>query len=256
MRDHNGPGNAQRGAIDVTTTRSAYWQGFRDGLPFLLVIVPFGMVFGVVATEAGFNLAEVMGFSILVIAGAAQFVAVQMMVDNAPTLIVLAAALAVNLRMAMYSAAMVPWLGSAPWWKRGFMAYFMVDQSYAVSILKYEREPGMSVAERVSYFFGAISPVCLPWYLATWAGAVLGTRIPPGLPIDFAVPITFLALITPMLRTAAHVAAASVSVVAALVLAFLPFNLGLLVAAVLAMAAGAAVEAAQTRRRARGEGEA
>ncbi len=219
-----------------------FWQGVRDGTPFILVILPFGAVFGVVATEAGLNLAQVMGFSVLVIAGAAQFVAVQMMVDNAPVLIVLAASLAVNLRMAMYSASLAPHLGKISWWQRGVVSYFMVDQAYAASILKYEQTPDMTPQRKMSYYFGVITPICPVWYLATWAGAALGTAVPAGLPIDFAVPITFLALIVPMLRTLAHVAAAMVSILGVMVFAFLPFNLGLLLAALLAMMAGAEVE--------------
>ncbi|MCH8467471.1 MAG: AzlC family ABC transporter permease [Roseinatronobacter sp.] len=219
-----------------------YWQGFRDATPFILVIIPFGAVFGVVATEAGLNLAQVMGFSVLVIAGAAQFVAVQMMVENAPVLIVLVAALAVNLRMAMYSASLAPHLGKISWWKRGAVSYFMVDQAYAAAILKYENTPDMRPAQKMAYYFGVVTPICPLWYLATWGGAVLGTAIPAGLPIDFAVPITFLALIVPMLRSAAHVVAALVSILGVLAFAFLPFNLGLLVAALLAMMAGAEVE--------------
>ncbi|WP_114965712.1 AzlC family ABC transporter permease [Alkalilacustris brevis] len=236
--------------MDQISTRAAYWNGFRAGAPFLLVIVPFGMVFGVIATEAGFNIAEVMGFSVLVIAGAAQLAAVQLMTENAPTLVILATALAVNLRMAMYSAAMAPHLGSAPFWTRGFMAYFLVDQSYGVSAIEFENRPDMSIAAKTAFFFGSITPVCFPWYLATWAGAVLGASFPSGLGLDFAVPITFLAIIAPMLRTAAHVAAAITSVVLALGLAFLPYNLGLLLAAGCAMAVGAWVEHLMARRRA------
>lgn len=231
-------------------TGAAYWQGFRDGAPFVLVIIPFGMVFGVVATEAGLDIVAVMGFSVLVIAGAAQLAALQLMTDNAPTIIVLATALAVNLRMAMYSAALVPHLGRAPIWQRAVMAYFLVDQSFAVSAATFEREPEMSLRAKIAYFFGTISPVCLPWYFATWLGAVVGTRIPPQFALDFAVPITFIAVIAPMLRTFAHVAAAMVSILLALGLAFLPYNLGLLIAAVAAMATGAQIELMQARRRA------
>ena len=224
------------------TLSKDFWQGVRDGTPFILVILPFGAVFGVVATEAGLNLSQVMGFSVLVIAGAAQFVAVQMMVDSAPVLIVLAASLAVNLRMAMYSASLAPHLGRISWWKRGVVSYFMVDQAYAASILKYEQTPSMTPENKLSYYLGVITPVCPVWYLATWAGAALGTAVPAGLPIDFAVPITFLALIVPMLRSLAHVTAALVSIIGVLVFAALPFNLGLLLAALLAMMAGAEVE--------------
>ena len=219
-----------------------FWQGVRDGMPFILVILPFGAVFGVVATEAGLNVAQVMGFSILVIAGAAQFVAVQMMVDNAPVLIVLAASLAVNLRMAMYSASLAPHLGALPWWKRGVLSYVMVDQGYAAAILKYDTTPDMTPDAKLRYFLGVVVPLVPVWYLSTWGGAVLGAAFPAGLPIDFAVPITFLALIVPMLRSLAHVAAAMTSVIGVLVFTFLPFNLGLLVAALFAMMAGAEVE--------------
>ncbi|MFC2966603.1 AzlC family ABC transporter permease [Acidimangrovimonas pyrenivorans] len=234
-------------------TRSHYWRGFRNGAPFVFVVAPFGMLFGVVATEAGMRLLDVMSFSVLVIAGAAQFAALQLMKDNAPVLIVLATALAVNMRMAMYSASITPHLGAQPLWKRAIMAYFLVDQTYAASIMEFERRPEMTLAQKTAYFFGVMSPVCLPWYGATWVGAALGTKIPPEFALDFAVPITFLAIITPMLRTAAHVAAAVVSIVVALAFAFLPYNLGLLIASVAAMVTGAQVEQWVARRAARRE---
>ena len=232
----------------MPTPAAEFRTGFLHGLPFVLVIAPFGAVFGVAATEAGLNLAEVMGFSVLVIAGAAQFVALQMMLEAAPVLIVLAASLAVNLRMAMYSASLAPHLGAAPLWQRALVAYVLVDQTYAPATLRYDAQPGLSVPARLAYFFGVAAPVVPIWYLATWAGAVLGTRIPPGLPIDFAVPITFLALIVPMLRTLPHVVAALVSIIGVLAFAALPFNLGLLLAAALAMAAGAETERQLARR--------
>lgn len=221
---------------------SDFWQGFRDGAPFMLVIVPFGAVFGVVATEAGLNLLETLSFSVVVIAGAAQFVALQMMQDQAPVLIVLAASLAVNLRMAMYSAALAPHLGALPWWKRAVVAYFTLDQTFAASSLRFDRDSSMTTAQKLAYFMGVSVAVCPLWYVATWGGAVLGQAVPAGLPIDFAVPITFLALIVPMLRSAAHVAAVLVSIVGALVFGFMPYNTGLLLAALLAMVTGAEVE--------------
>ena len=64
------------------TTKSIFWQGVRDGAPFVLVIVPFSILFGVVATEAGLNLVEAMAFSVLVIAGAAQFTAVELLMQR------------------------------------------------------------------------------------------------------------------------------------------------------------------------------
>lgn len=222
--------------------RTAFRQGLRDGAPFALAALPFGLVFGAIATEAGFNIAEIMGFSILVIAGASQLAAVQLMSENAPVIVVLLTGLAVNLRMAMYSASMAPHLGAATLWQRAGVAYLLVDQAYAVAHTRFDQQPDMPLATKLAYYAGAVLPICPVWYGTTLAGALLGATIPAGIPVDFAVPITFIAMIAPMLRTPAHVVAAFVSVASALAFGFVPYNLGLLIAAVLAMMAGARVE--------------
>ena len=234
--------------MTTSNPKTAFWTGFQDALPFVLVVSPFALLFGVVATEAGLNLVETMSFSVLVIAGAAQFTALQLMMENAPTVVVLVSALAVNLRMAMYSASLAPHFGKASIWQRAMAAYFTVDQSYALSILKYDRSPDMTVNEKLAYFFGSVAPVAPMWYAMTLVGALLGSAIPPEFALDFAVPITFIALVAPALRTPAHIVAAFISVSLALVFTGLPYNLGLLVAAVAAMMAGAQTELWQERR--------
>lgn len=87
-----------------------------------------------------------------------------------------------------------------------------------------------------------MTPICPPWYVFTFLGAVLGESIPPSLGLDFALPIAFLAMIGPMLRTPAHRIAALASVVLALAFAWLPYNMGLLVAGLGGMMAGAQAE--------------
>ena len=228
--------------------REPFWRGIRAGLPFLLVIVPFALLFGVVGTEAGLSLVQVMGFSVLVIAGASQFTAVQLMVDNAPTLIVLLTALAVNLRMAMYSASLVPWLGGASQPARAAVAYSLVDQTYALSIDYYQNTPKLSIPQRLGYFFGTAIVMCGAWMVFAYLGATVGRAIPDSVPLDFAVPITFLAMIAPALRSLPHMVAATVAVIVSLFLAGLPAGVGPMIAAILAMLAGSATEVWQVRR--------
>jgi predicted branched-subunit amino acid permease len=225
-----------------TSRQQAFRKGVRDALPFTIVVIPFAILFGVVGTEAGLNLAQVMGFSVVVIAGASQFAALQLMSENAPTLIVVASALAVNLRMAMYSAALAPHLGPASLKERALIAYMTVDQSYALSVQRYEDAPGLSTAAKVGYFLGTCLPIVPLWYMATLVGALAGTAIPASWGLEFVVPLTFLAIIAPALRTLAHVGAALSAVTAALLLAWMPWNLGLLCAGLIGMAAGAEIE--------------
>jgi len=230
------------------TEKSSYWRGLRAALPFVAVVVPFGMLFGVVGVEAGLNMVEIMAMTTVVIAGASQFTALQLMTENAPIWVVLASALAVNLRMAMYSASLAPHLGAAPVWQRALIAYMNVDQTYALGVQEYEDRPAEPLAAKVAFFFGTATPIIPLWIIATYVGAVVGTAIPPEFGLDFAVPITFIAILGPALRTPAHVAAALASIVTAILLAGLPWNLWLLIAGGIGMAVGAEVERQVTKR--------
>lgn len=226
----------------MTLARSAFLRGVLHALPFVVVIVPFAMLFGLLASDAGIAPWEVFGFSLSVFAGASQFAALQLMQDKAPVLVILATALAVNLRMVMYSVALAPHFGAAPFRIRAVMAYFLVDQSFALSVAEFEKRRDITMAERVAYFFGTVTPIAPLWMVSAVAGSVMGRAIPAGFALDFAVPITFLAMAAPMIRTPAHIAAAVVSVIAVLSLQHLPYGTGLLVAGAAGMLAGASVE--------------
>ncbi len=231
-----------------TTSKSYFWSGVRDSTPFVFVAGPFGLLFGVFATEAGLQLFETMIFTVLVFAGASQFTALTLMQDNTPTLIILVSALAVNLRVAMYSASLTPYLGAAPLWQRMFAAYMMVDQTYALSITRFEAEPALTISQRLRYYFGTNSLIAPVWVGSTFAGAYLGSQIPESWAIDFALPITFLAMVAPALRTPAHVAAALVGCTVSLLAAGVPYNLGLIIAGFAGMMTGAQVELMLQRR--------
>lgn len=226
----------------ISTTSAAFWKGFRDGAPFVLVTGPFGLLFGVLAGEAGLDVIEAFAFSMAIYAGSAQFTALQLMQEGAPIFIVLASALAVNLRVAMYSASLTPYLGSAPLWQRALAAYVTVDQAYALSIVQFEDEPQMTVQQRLAYFFATNALVMPGWMAATICGALIGDQVPESWGLDFVLPLAFLAMIGPMLRTPAHLAACFTAIVVSLPASVLPFNLGLFVAGVIGMMAGAQTE--------------
>jgi predicted branched-subunit amino acid permease len=228
--------------MTTTTTKSAYWSGVRDGTPYIVMVVPFALLFGVVGMEAGLTMAQTMSFSILVIAGASQFAALQLMLENAAIGFVLLAALAVNLRMAMYSAALAPHLGAAPFWQRALVGYLNFDQSYMLSVTRYEAEPDMTMPAKVAYFLGVALLISPLWCLFTYIGAKIGAAVPADVEVTFILPIAFLSMVAPMIKSLAHVAAAFVSIIVALILAGLPAGSGLLIAAVCAMLTGVAVE--------------
>ncbi|MFT4716895.1 MAG: 4-azaleucine resistance transporter AzlC [Paracoccaceae bacterium] len=228
--------------MNITNQKSALFAGFRDCSPFILVAIPFGLLFGVVATEAGLSLTETMVMTSTVFAGAAQFTAISLLIEQAPLFIVILTALAVNLRMAMYSAALVPHLGKTSMRMRVLMSYFMVDQSYAVAVKKFDEVPKMPLEFKIPYYFGTLVALVPFWVSFSYVGAVAGSAIPPEYSLDFALPICFIALTAPAMRSLPHFAAALVSIIGALALIWVPYNLGLIIAALIAMATGAQIE--------------
>ncbi len=223
-------------------TRSAFLSGLGQGAPFVLVIAPFGILFGIVASEAGWSTMQMMAMSVLVVAGISQFTAVQMIADNVPTVVVILTALAVNLRLAIYSASLALHLGALPFRQRAVLAYMLLDSSYAAAVSRFAVEPEMTGSEKFAYFVGASMPIVPVWYAFTWLGGVAGRAVPEEYALDFALPITFIAMFAPLLRGRPQVAAAVTAMGLSLLLADLPFGSGILAAALGAMAVGAGVE--------------
>ena len=107
---------------------------------------------------------------------------------------------------------------------------------------KYESEPGWALSNKIAYFFGCASSIAPFWYGFTLLGALVGQSIPKEYSLDFAIPICFISLTAPMLRSLPHLVSALVSVILALLLVWMPYNLWLIVAAIVAMIAGAQTE--------------
>ncbi len=220
-------------------SRSAFLAGVRDVAPMILGVAPFGTITGVAAVGAGLTPAEAIGMSLLVFAGASQLAGIALIGQGAAAAVILLTTFMINLRMAMYSASLSVFLRGLGAGTRVGLAYLMTDQAYAFSVLRYRREPDLP---RRDYYLGVAVPLWIVWQLATAAGALAGAQVPPGWQLDFAIPLTFLALLAPAVRDRPGLAAAVVGGGLALALRGLPYNLGLVVASLAGIATGTAVE--------------
>jgi 4-azaleucine resistance transporter AzlC len=226
------------------TRRREFLTGCRDELPILLGVAPFGMIYGILALGAGLPPATAQAMSAVVFAGSAQFIAAQLIRDSAPAAVVIATVFVVNLRHALYSASMAPFVRqlNAGW--KGFLAYLLTDEAYAVAATRYQRDGDRKDVStfRHWYFLGAGLTLWACWQASTAVGVFLGARVPEGWSLDFTLPLTFIALVCPGLRDRAAAAAALSAGVLAVLAVGLPYKLGLLVAALVGIAAGLVVE--------------
>jgi len=213
--------------------RAAVASGVRDVSPLLLGVVPFGLVAGVAAIEAGFPPELAVAMSVIVFAGAAQLALIDLVGQGAAPAVAAATALIVNLRYLMYSASIAPRFRTYTVRWRALCAYLMTDQAYALAIV---REGSVR-----AYYLGAAAALWIVWVTTTAAGVALGASIPSAWNLSFAIPLTFLALLVPVVEGRPTLAATLVGGAVATAGVGLPFNLGLLAGAVAGIGAGAVV---------------
>ena len=216
--------------------------GIRVAGPIVVGIVPFALITGITATGAGLTIAEAVGMSVIVFAGASQLAAIDLIGSNAPFAVVVATAVVINARMLMYSASIAPHFRAYTLRLRGLAAYVLTDQAYAASIAEYRANDGR---DRIRYYMGIAVTLWVVWQVGTVVGAVLGASVPAALGLDFALPLVFLALLVPAMKDAGTTVAGIVAGTVALAVATVgvPLNLDLPIAAVAGVASGLVVGA-------------
>ena len=217
--------------------RTAFRAGLIASLPYQLALMVFGLISGAIMAEAGLTLFQTLAMSVIVLAGAAQLAAVQLLAEGAPVAVILLTCTFINLRFGMYSAALSPYFGGLSRIRRRAAAYVVHDQSFGVSLARFQSVEESTDA-RFWFFIAAGASAGLWWQIATTLGHWLGAKAPESWSIDFAMPVIFIAMVVPFLRGAPRWIAASVASGAALLFRDFPLELGLLAATALGIAAG------------------
>jgi len=236
--------NARLANLDSSRARE-FLAGCRDISPALIGTTPFGLVAGVAAITAGMTALEGIALSVFSFSGIAQLVVCQLVAADSPIVVTVAASLVVSLRFVMYSAALAPHLAHLDRRWRALLAFVMTDQSFAITVKRFS-DPGER-GERHWYFLGAATTLYVSWQLAVVVGVLAGARVPASWSLDFAVVLTFIALLVPVVRTRADLAAALVAGSIALAAAGMPYRLSLVVASIAGIGAGLALERLRAR---------
>lgn len=236
-------------ASDATDNRQQLKLGFLRTLPLALGAVPFGLAYGVIATQAGLTVAETMLMSLVVFAGASQFMAVVMVQSGAGMFLIILSTLLVNLRHLMMGLSISPYLSeTTPWWQR-VVAFGMTDESYLTSVTHYRDQPEEQGNPR--FMLGAGGSIYVAWAAASLVGALAGNSIanPLAWGLDFAMPATFLTMLLPQVvsRRVGVVVVVS-AVVATATYVMVPGKWYIILAVVAGVATGVVMETLSDRR--------
>jgi predicted branched-subunit amino acid permease len=217
-------------------SRPAFFEGVRDMTPVLIGIVPFGMVCGIAALSAGASPFAAQAMSAVMFSGAAQIVASQLIAAGAPLMVIVLSCLVVGLRFLMYSAAMAPYLRPLDHRWRNLLSFLLTDQAFAGTIQRF-RESG-DLRANASYFLGGGVLLWVAWQVATLVGIVAGRVIPASWQLEFVVPLSFLAILAPLLRDRVTLLVVVATGVAAIALDAMPMRLSLICAGLIGIATG------------------
>ena len=217
-------------------------------LPIIIGVTPFAIAYAVLGSAVSLQPLEIIAMSMIVFAGASQMVAVTMMQDPAvPMLLLVVTVALVNLRHLLMGVSMAPHLRHTSRPVQAAVAFFMIDESYALSMNRMQR-----FGFDIRYYFTCGAVFYIGWNALTAMGVYFGSLIsdPFALPLDFVMPATFLVLVMPFLSQWPNILAALTAAVAAVLGAlYLPGYWYIVIAAVLAAAVGAAVEGRLERRK-------
>jgi 4-azaleucine resistance transporter AzlC len=201
---------------------------------------PFGVAFAVLARTSGFSALETQLLSLLVFSGAGQLAVVTLYSAGAGIASIVLTALILGLRHILYGLSLIPRLRVRERPSKPLLAFFITDENYGLAMREYLAGRGSA-----AFLFGGGFSLYVAFASATLTGVLFGSLLPDpqGIGLDFIFPLTFLALLLPLMRGRRMVAVATISGVLVLIAA--PYTSGgvtFLIATVTAAAAGALLD--------------
>jgi 4-azaleucine resistance transporter AzlC len=180
-------------------------RGFADALPIIVGYVPMGAAYGILARQGGMDLFPAVLMSLIVFAGASQFIAVGLLTGGATAFEVVATTLFINLRHILMSASLSPYYRDAPRRAIPFVAWGVTDETFAISIGRYASGEADHMYGLALHYTAYIS-----WVSGTIAGSLAGALVPPALQssLEFSLYAMFAGLVVLQVTDRLHLAVA------------------------------------------------
>ena len=216
------------------------WQIFKQGvlqeLPLQLGVFPFGIIYGVMAIESGLTFLQALLMSSIIFGGASQIAFVQLLSNSTPYGVIVTTVGAINSRHLLYSISMVEYLNKLSLSWRVTLAYLLTDEAYAVSIRKFINNSDNSILHY--HLLGSGITLFLSWQISTLFGVWLGNDLPEFLDLQFIIPLTFIAIIIPMIKSKSTLITVISSGISALIFKNLDINFWIILSGLTGILAG------------------
>ena len=224
------------------TRQTEFWSGVKATIPLEIGAIPFGIIFGALSVTSGISPIGTQAMSLFVFAGSAQFIAAGLVASGTSVTIIILTTFIVNLRHVLYSATLAPHMKHLPQRWLIPLGFWLTDESFVVMVQRYHEKDDSP--HKHWFFLGSAVFMYINWQLWTFIGLKAGQAIenPASWGLDFAMIVTFLGMLVPMVNNRASRISVLVAGVTALAANSLPNKLGLILAAILGILAGVITE--------------
>ena len=211
-----------------------FWKGVLAQIPVQLGVVPFGLVFGVLGIASGLTALQTILMSSIIFGGASQVVFAQLWSIGATPIVTGGSVTIINLRHIIYSANISKYISVLSLRWRLALGYLLTDEAFAISFQEFENR------NRFAHYhlLGGGLTLWVFWQISTVTGVFLGANIPTYLNLEFAIPLTFIAIILPRLKSIAQISTAVTAGIIAIFGQEIPYGLWIIVASISGMFIG------------------
>jgi len=222
----------------ISNRRSEFWEGVKATFPLVIGAIPFGIIFGALATTSGLTAWAAQGMSLFVFAGSAQFIAAGLIAQGSSLLVIIVTTLIVNLRHVLYAATLAPHTKDLPQRWMLPLGFWLTDESFVVVIKRYLEDDASPYKHW--FFLGSAVFMYTNWQLCTLVGIAAGGLIDDPLKwgLDFAMIVTFIGMLVPMVCDRSIGIAVFAAGVSSLLLRNMPNKLGLILSALIGLGVG------------------
>lgn len=176
-------------------------QGLQEGVTIALGYGPVALTFGLLAKTTGLTLFEAVLMSVIVYAGAAQYIALNMFALGTGTAEMILTIFIVNIRHFLMSAALNEKVEKEVAWKKAIYAFGITDETFSVAATR-------SGSVSTGYLFGLNLIAYCSWIICSGVGYVIGAGLPQVLQESMTIALyaLFIGLLVPSIKKSMKIA--------------------------------------------------
>ncbi|AYY80629.1 AzlC family ABC transporter permease [Proteus vulgaris] len=174
----------------------AFGLGALHVLPLCLAVIPWGILAGSMAVDAGLTFAQSVGMSAIIFAGAAQLVTLGLVISGAGMLTIIVSVFFITAQHLLYGLTLRPYVAHLKWYQRITIGFLLTDELFAVSA-----QPKVKLTP--AYMIGAGLCFYLAWVAVSIVGIIMASQVSDlsRYHLDFSIVATLLAIVIPLIKT-------------------------------------------------------